>query len=522
MLPYLEQRGAARQLIVDGRPFLMLAGELHNSSAASAADMALSFPRLRALNFNTVIAPVSWELVEPAEGVFDLSLVDAMLRLARENGLRLVLLWFGSWKNGKSCYAPAWVLSDPGRFPRVETVNGLRTDVLSPFNPALREADGRALAAVMSRIREQDERRHTVLMVQVENEVGILGQPRDFSPAAERLLAGPVPAALTAYLAARQDTLLDSVKTPWMQAGRRERGTWAEVFGPAADEIFMAWHLASNLEAVAAAGRAAYDLPMYANAWLKQARMTLPGQYPSGGPISDMLDIWRAAAPHLDFLAPDIYVDQFKEVCVSYTRSGNPLFIPEARMDNRAAGQALYAFGQHAAMGFGPFACDDLPPDHPLGPTYRTLEQLMDVVTAAQADGRIIGFYQEDELDRSVQRLGPVKVYATQMQPRSATAVPGGGLLIQLEDGAYLAVGHGYWLQFSLPGSESHDIEVLAVEEGTMEKGRFVPLRRLNGDENLHGQGVPLNRPGSVYRFRLNLAAGSVRFRPEWTFPESS
>jgi hypothetical protein len=403
----------------------------------------------------------------------------------------------------------------------VETASGLRTDVLSPFCQGLRVADGKALAAVMRRIGELDAGHHTVLMIQVENEVGILGQPRDFSATAERLLAGPVPAALMHDLKSRRAQLLETVRAPWEQAGARMEGTWGEVFGPAAEEIFMCWHIASHLEAVAAAGKAAYNLPHYANAWLKQARMQHAGQYPSGGPISDMLDIWRAAAPHLDFLAPDIYVDTFKDVCASYTRSGNPLFIPEARMDNRAAGQALYAFGRHAALGFGPFAADDLPADHPLGPTYQALGEIVGVVAEAQAQGRIVGFYQEDELDRSVQTLGPVKVYATQMQPRSKTAVPGGGLLIETGKHEYLAVGHGYWLGFSLPGSEIPDLEVLAVEEGTLKDGRFVPLRRLNGDENLHGQAVPLHKPGAVCRFRLNLAAGAVNFRPEWQFPET-
>jgi hypothetical protein len=328
-----------------------------------------------------------------------------------------------------------------------------------------------------------------------------------------------VPVSLMDYLDAHRVLLLDSVRIPWELAGNRGGGSWCDVFGSAADEIFMAWHIASHLEAVAAAGKAAYDLPLYANAWLKQARMTQPGQYPSGGPISDMLDIWRAAAPHLDFLAPDIYVDSFKDVCASYTRSGNPLFIPEARGDARAAGQALYAFGRHAAIGFGPFACDDLPADHPIGPTYRALSQIIEPLARAQSDGRIVGFYQEDELDRSVQALGSVCVYATQMVPRSQAAVPGGGIVMQLQTGDFLAVGHGYWVEFSFPGSTRPDLEVLAVEEGILEKGSFVPLRRLNGDETGHGQAVHLKTPGYCCRFRLNLAGGPVRFRPEWTFP---
>ena len=507
------------QLIVDGQPFLMLAGELHNSSSACVEDVAASFPRLAALNLNTVLAVVSWELVEPDEGRFEFDLLDGLLRVARENGLRLVLLWFGSWKNGKSCYVPGWVKSDAARFPRMQTKSGEDTDVLSAFCSELREADARAFAATMRHIREVDSDEHTVLMMQVENEVGVLGQPRDFCAAADGAFGEPVPAELIAYLGAHGDELLPEVREPWEASGFRVEGDWQEVFGESADEVFMAWHIALHLEAVAAAGRAEHDLPMYANAWLKQTGMMHPGQYPSGGPVSGMLDVWRAAAPHIDFLAPDIYVEDFKDVCASYTRGGNPLFIPEARWDARAASTAFHAIGQHAALGFAPFAIDDVEPGHPLGDTYALLARMMPLVTQAQAEGRVAGFYQQDENDHSVFTLGGLRVHATTAHVHSESGVPGGGMILVLADDEYLAVGRNYYIEFSTPGADVPDVELISVDEGTIDDGQFVPVRRLNGDETLHGRAVGLRDRLTVCRVKINAKVLPIKFQPEWEFP---
>ncbi len=117
--PHLEKRGVATQLFVDGKPFLMLSGELQNSSSSSLEYMKPIWPKLKALGLNTVVTPLSWELIEPQEGQFDFTLVDGLLDQARHENERIVFLWLASWKNGKSSYAPAWVKQDMRRFPRV-------------------------------------------------------------------------------------------------------------------------------------------------------------------------------------------------------------------------------------------------------------------------------------------------------------------------------------------------------------------------------------------------------------------
>jgi beta-galactosidase GanA len=269
-LPHLRKQGTATQLVVDGEPFLIRGGELGNSTASDLERMRPTWARLRAMHLNTVVAPVSWELVEPVEGRFDFASVDGLLADARRNDMRLVLLWFGSWKNSMSSYAPAWVKTDQARFPRTEATRGQGQEILSPFAAANREADARAFAALMRHLREIDGARHTVLMVQVENETGMIPEARDHSPTADSLYAAPVPPELTAYLQRHRDALAPELRARWEAAGARAAGTWETVFGPGvhAEELFMAWHFARYHERVAAAGKAAYPLPMFANAAL--------------------------------------------------------------------------------------------------------------------------------------------------------------------------------------------------------------------------------------------------------------
>lgn len=305
-IPHLTKQGTATQLIVEGRPFLVLGGELHNSSSSNLDYMRPIWKHMQALNANTALALVSWELIEPQEGSFDFRLVDGLLEEARRHRLRLILLWFGSWKNGMSSYTPAWVKRDYKRFPRARIRQGETVEVLSPLAPANWEADAKAYRALLRHLRLVDGEQQTVIMMQVENEVGILGDSRDRSAIAERAFKQPVPAELPAYLTRNGDRLVPELSRIWQAAGKRTSGTWEQIFGPATDEIFMAWHYARYVDQVAAAGKAEYPLPMFVNAWLSSAEGK-PDDWPSGGPLPHVMDIWRAAAPHIDLLAPDIY-----------------------------------------------------------------------------------------------------------------------------------------------------------------------------------------------------------------------
>jgi hypothetical protein len=485
-IPRLAKKGDATQLLVDGRPFVMLAGELHNSSASSLEYMEPMWDKLVAMKLNTVLATVSWEQVEPQEGRFDFAVLDGLIEGARAHDLKLVLLWFASWKNGVSSYIPTWVKKDLERFPRAQGVQGNNKDVLSPFHEASRDADARAFAAMMRHLRRVDGEEHTVIMVQVENEIGIMPESRDHSPAANAVFQSAVPRGLMDYLAAHKDSLLPEIKGLWESTGFKESGTWTEVFGetPWTDEVLMAWQMALYVGAVTRAGKAEYPLPMYANAWLVQNDQQKPGNYPSGGPVSRVMDIWRAAAPEVDFLAPDIYLSDFKAVCAGYVRSGNPLMIPEARRGPEAARNVFWAVAEHDAICFAPFGIESIGPDHPLTASYEILHQLMPLIAERHGTDRMVGVLQQDlkEEGTTIDLPGYRANIRCNRNAKDQTDMSY-GLLLQLAPDEFLIAGNWFSVNFSPLGPGPRHAGILQVWEGQYEGDKWLPGRCLNGDE---------------------------------------
>jgi len=541
-LPALRRSATGTQLIVDGRPALLLGGQLHNSSPSSPAHMEPIWDRLAGLGIRTVIGAASWAQVEPVEGEFDLSTVDAQIEAARTRGMRLVLIWFGAFKNAASTYAPRWVRADPDRFPRAlapRTDKSLFTyagampkPVLSVFSPELLDADRRAFVRLLEHLADADPE-HTVVMVQVENEVGLLRDSRDRSPGAEAAWNSAVPQALLDHLAADESELRPELSALWARQGSRTSGTWAEVFGDdwQADEVFMAWGFATYCGALAAAGKAAKALPMYANAWLgPQPGQPEAGDYPSGGPVARVIDVWKAAAPSLDLVGPDIYVDDAKPVLRDYDRPDNPLFVPESRF---AVGRMFWALGHHRALGFSVFGVDHASPDGQLARACALLGEMEDVITAAQAERRIAGVLLEEGetefafplrgyeivarnaralLGRMLLDAGvgapppppppPSETDGSPHGPSLADQRPLGILIAEAED-QFLLVGQGVGLDFSRDGVL---VEVDAVEEGRFANGEWVPGRALNGDERLFL--LPFDGLGAVRIRLLSIPSG--------------
>ena len=298
-LPHISSENGAGQLLVHGKPFLIRGGELGNSSAGTPAQADAILPELARMHLNTALIPVAWDQVEPKEGTFDFSILDHWIDAARRQHLYLVLLWFGSWKNAFSEYAPEWVKADISRFPRAESAHGTPLEILSTFGKETLRLDGRAFAAVMAHLREKDREQQTVLMAQIENEMGYLGMERDRSPEANRQFAAAVPSEFLGRLHTRRAEFSPELASHFNPQG----STWRTVFGEAANEVFMAWRYATWVESVAQAGKREYPLPMYVNAQLPSL-LERPGEYPSGGPHPYYLAVYRAMAPLSIFTLP--------------------------------------------------------------------------------------------------------------------------------------------------------------------------------------------------------------------------
>ena len=514
-LPHLRQQGTATQLVVDGKPFLILGGELGNSTSSSLEYMRPVWPKVVSLNLNTLLVPVYWELIEPAEGKFDFSLVDGLIEEARRHQLRIVPLWFATWKNSMSCYAPAWVKMDQKRFPRSQDAMGRGMEILSPFSKENLGADARAFAAFMRHLREVDGNDHTVIMVQVENEIGMIPDSRDRSAIAEKLFKESVPTELMNYLGEHKETLIPEFRAPWAAAGFKTRGTWEEVFGPGTktDEIFMAWYFARYTNQVAQRGAAEYKLPMYVNAALIRPGHQ-PGQYPSAGPLPHLMDVWRAGAPQIDFLSPDIYFANFAEWARKYQQSGNPLFIPEAAPNSSCAVNAFYAIGQHDAIGFSPFAIESVeePVSKLLAASYDVLKQLAPLILEHQGKKAMAGVLPEGAEQRAPQkvRLGGYALnvtYERLASPSPNTQTPdaiSGGLVISIGPDEFIFAGTGLIITFETETPSDVTVGILSAQEGKYVNGQWVSGRWLNGDQTHQGRHLRLV-PGKFDIQRVKL-----------------
>ncbi|MFJ6535166.1 DUF5597 domain-containing protein [Paenarthrobacter sp. NPDC091711] len=520
-LPRLERYSGHARLIVDNEPFLCIGGELHNSSSSDPGYMASRWGGIADSKVNTVIATVAWDQVEPTEGVFDFSAVDGLIAGAQSAGLKLVLIWFGAFKNASSTYAPSWVRHDPSRFPRADRGSkpmetpfsykgSMPRPTLTVFSNDLFEADRTAYCRLMAHLAETDTQ-HTVIMVQVENEVGLLGAGRDRSEAAQAAWESPVPETLRKALA-NSEYSFDSALADSLRPITSSDASWADHFGdgnPAAEETFMAWAFATYVGGLAAAGKELLDLPAYANAWIgPQPGQDLPGNYPSGGPTARMLPVWQAAAPALDFLAPDIYVPHSAEIMAQYATPENPLFIPEARF---RAGDAFLAVGRFGGFGYHVFGLEDGREGNQYSKACQAILSLNQEIVDAQRDGRIFGFALEQNEDDVVTTFGEItvsirnaaKLYTAMLLDAGVVLppppelpgetegaahghTPGDnrpfGLVIETGPLEFLVVGQGALFDFHKSGSV---LEVDSVRELRLTPDGWQEGRLLNGDERL-------------------------------------
>ena len=507
--PRLHRNGQWVQLYVDDKPFIVTGGELGNSTASSLTYLSPIWPKLRQMHLNTVFAPVYWELLEPEEGKYDFTLVDGLLQGARKNNLKLVLLWFGTWKNSMSCYVPEWMKTKQERFPRTQNSEGKSEEIITPFSKNALEADRRAFVKLMQHIRQVDESQKTVLMVQVENEIGMLPDARDHSPLANAVFDKVIPPELITYLQIHKETLMPELKKMWEDNGSKISGSWEEVFGKslATDELFMAWYFGVYVNEIAKAGKEVYNIPMYVNAALNRPGKK-PGEYPSAGPLPHVMDIWKAAAPSIDFLSPDFYNPDFKHWSDLYTKNSNPLFIPEHRFEEGVDAKALYAIGHYKTIGFSPFSIESTkkPKEEPIGKAYDIIHQLSGELEKANEKDFEGVLLTRDE-DTVVLELGNYVLtvahpYNLSWAPKAEEWPMTGAIIIAISPDEFYVGGTGVVITFK--SKNGMQAGILRVDEGKFVNAVWKPGRRMNGDEDHQGRHLRIDANSyAIQRIKL-------------------
>ena len=525
---HLEHRGnSSARIVANGKPMLMIGGELGNSSASTPEDVRRTFSHLHKMGLNTVLVPISWELIEPQEGPFDMSMLGVILTEARRNKLKVVLLWFGAWKNSMSCYAPEWFKRDVKRFPRAHTPEGKPVEEASSLSKNVLEADKRAFCRIMAYLRDHDAHEQTVIMVQVENEIGMIEVPRDYSADATRMYQSAVPRQLTDYLKSHQKSLHPYLKAK-LQPQAKANANWPQLFGDDiyTEEIFQTWTYATYVEQIAKSGREIYDLPMYVNVALN-SRNRQPGQYPSGGPLAHLIDLWHCGAPSIDVLGVDIYDKGIRSWLSKYHLPNNPLFVPEIRLEDKDAMYALYAFGHHGAMGFCPFSIEDYPLTtatkandwkqidvsqddqlnafssvssssfSPLVASYQLLRQAEPLILERQGTNDMDAVLLDSE-QREAEIVTPDGIRLTVRHSYTLGWEAGAKdtewpetacIILRLGKEDYLVIGSGVVVTFS-PEKGDGCIGLAKCEEVTIDDGRQHIVRHLNGDQTHQGRHV--------------------------------
>lgn len=503
-LPQIRKFNKKYMLFIDDKPFIMFAAELHNSAASSAEYMKIAWEKIKELNCNTLLVPVYWNLIEKKENKFDFTDVKRMISDAREYKIKLVLLWFGSWKNGLSGYAPGWVKMDWKRFPRVENEYGVKTKILSMFQSDILSVELNAFKSFMEYIKEVDEKEHTVIAVQVENEVGILGSVRDFSNGANEAYRENVSDNLTEYLKKQNFLCFRDM----IYKGDTAIGTWEDVFGRYAPEAFMCANYAAYIEKLAKQGKEIYNLPLFTNVWLKGNNDEKAGIYPCGGPVPEMIDIWKCTAPSLDFISPDIYSFEFEKAAALYAREDNPLFIPETRRDKWAVANLYTSVGKYNSLCYSPFGAESIGEDKSfitgilhtdindknissemvkryLSKSYKMLCNMLPIITECYGTDNIKGFAQkEGEISRQLRLdkyLLTVEYYHNINENNEF--IPGAGIVIQISEDELLFIGYGYKAELESL-TVGKQLDFLFLEKGNYDENhKWIKYMDLNGDE---------------------------------------
>ena len=422
----LEKKANTSKLIVDGKPFIILGGELHNSTGSDKEAISQVCKEMKNLGLNTILGYAYWEFVEPVEGKYNFELVDELIQRATDNQLKIVLVWFGSWKSTASTYVPAWVKTNPKRFPRHTLADGKTLEILSPFSEENMKADAKAYEALMHHIKEVDKK-NAVIMTQVENEPGCFDGYRDMSTSALKAWQSPMPSEMIEYLKVNKGKLFPALEKLWGDNGYKTKGTWEEILGKSTEsgeykfyteELFMAYQYSKYINYIAGLGRKKLDLPAFCNAW----KYNKLGFYPHGTCNPHVLDAYRAGGNSIDFYSPNTYTLDYDDLFKGFTMGGNTLFIPESGL---VPAGAIYSIAEFNSIGFSPFGIDGERVKSPESATelkilkevYATLGTNMELLTSLYNTNKMRGLYVNSKKTEHVIEIGDYVITAKQIGP---------------------------------------------------------------------------------------------------------
>lgn len=511
-----------------GKPFFTVGGQTHNSSTDSEESMERAWKVVDKLGLDTIAAPIYWYLIEPEEDKFCFDQIDRIISGARRHKVKVVLLWFGTWKNGVSSYVPNWIKLKKDKYTWVETVQHNKTRILSPLCEATKQADIKAFTKIMEYLKKvnYDE---TVLGIQIENEPGQLGSPRDYSELGEERFHSKVPADLISWVKDQKDSFIAGV---WEKNGRKEKGLWQEVFGFDSAEIFTAYYFANYINEVSRAGKSVYPLTTYVNVWLGEMYNRVPGvDYPSGGAVSKLFDLWKHFSPDIDAICPDIYFQDactFDKLASTYSTKDNIFYIPESAPTTMNALNVLRGITDYGLTGIHVFGIDSiLDADGNISERSREYASFIRVIQAMKpmivkysGTGKLFSVAQYEGSASQYLDFGDFIGRVTCFLPNGDNTaggrehldtfhrdpeifnLRGKGLIVYEGNGSFYLAGEGFKLMLikkdTIEGMSSgvrastfqngRHQEFLTLSEGHFdEDGKFIPVRDRCGDECDYG-----------------------------------